>query len=413
MTDEHASDSLLELDEVNQLREQLETERRAFEASREVWKLERDRQEQQLLERASELQLLEQEVELQRHLLDHERQTWEQRTADLAPQMDESASDEHDASSRSENDSASPLASSSQAQSDTAPLDTVPSDAGEGTDYDPIAALEQLRRMVETEKEEDEPRDEAIQPIAPAHQSAAPATHVPDNVSNDDEHEESIDDYMNKLMSRVNGESEQIGPEPTTPVQPMDDSAATKPTTPPSTNQAVQRDPASLDDGAAPPDSQKMTPRVRRSARPELSTHLATMREVANTSSRTAIDTSARRERNRRRVRNAAMVAGIYVVSGYAIFGLSNLLKITALLAVCVGGAALLWKYRNFAPIAYAIDWTKRQSLRWRKSTPQDKATKQNDTESNEPSDAAGSPEPTSENSTEEAADDNSRIDSH
>jgi hypothetical protein len=111
--------------------------------------------------------------------------------------------------------------------------------------------------------------------------------------------------------------------------------------------------------------------------------------------------------------RNVAVVAGSCVIFGCALFGLNNLLKITALLAVCVGGAALLWKYRDCVPIAYAIDWAKRQSLRSRKSTPQGNATKQNDTESSEPSDAAGSPEPTSQNSTEEAADDNSRIDSH
>ena len=114
-------------------------------------------------------------------------------------------------------DSASPIVSSSE----------TPPEVAEGTDYDPIAELEQLRRMVETEEEE-EPQDEAIQPIAPTHQPAAPATHVLDN----DENEESLDDYMNKLMSRVNGKSERIDPEPITPVPPKEVAPSPEPKNP-------------------------------------------------------------------------------------------------------------------------------------------------------------------------------------
>ena len=201
-------DCLLEPDEINQLREQLETERRAFEASRVVWNHQRERQEQHLLAQENELQLREREIEQQRQLLDRERQAWEQRTADLVPQTAVAAAN-HDASSRGERASANPIVSSSE----------TPSEAAEGTDYDPIAALEQLRRMVEAEEEE-EPQDEAIQPIAPAHR---PADHIADN----DKNEESIDDYMSKLMSRVNGKSDRIGAEPITPVPSVADTPTT------------------------------------------------------------------------------------------------------------------------------------------------------------------------------------------
>ncbi len=338
MTEEHAPDSLLELDEVNQLREQLETERRAFEASREVWKHQRERQEQQLLAREGELYLREQEVEQQRQLLERERQTWEQQTVDLARQMAEAASVEHDASSRSKK--ASAVVSFSETPSDTAPSDT-----GGGTDYDPIVALEQLRRMVETEKEEEEeePQDESIRPIASAHQPAAPATRTVDN----GKHEESIDDYMSKLMSRVNGKSERIGPEPISSVSSVADSPAQKAATPPGAGQAGQSDSATLDDDSSPSDSHNPASLRRRSAQPDLTTHLTTMREVANTSARTAIDTSARRKRKRAIVQSSAVVAAVFGTAGYMVFGLSDLLKIAAVFAGCIGAAMMLRAFRN------------------------------------------------------------------
>ena len=107
-------------------------------------------------------------------------------------------------------------------------------------------------------------------------------------------------------------------------------------------------------------------------------------------------------------VRSMAVGGTVFVTAGYMIYGLSDLLKIAAVFAVCVAVAVLLQKYRNSAPIAYAADWAKRQSLRWRKLEPQG-----NVPESNGPSDAAEVLQPTSQNSTEEAADDNSHIDSH
>lgn len=111
-----------------------------------------------------------------------------------------------------------------------------------------------------------------------------------------EEDEDSIEAYMNRLLRRVQGQSEADAPESRPQPQPQVVAPVAKP--PESTepgNASQLQTPASPTAPTSTP-AQPDSPYVPRSQAPERSGNLAAMRELANSSARTAIATSARKK---------------------------------------------------------------------------------------------------------------------
>ncbi len=141
-------------------------------------------------------------------------------------------------------------------------------------------------------------------------------------------------------MSRVNGHSDQSVTAPAVPA--AANLAATEGTT------------TDLDEGAGASKSASESteavspaPQKPRSAPPDLTKNLASMRDLANSSARTAIDKSARQKRNRTTIRITALSLTVFVLGSRLVVGLQNSLLIAGAVGVAVGVAALLWRSRH------------------------------------------------------------------
>jgi len=122
-----------------------------------------------------------------------------------------------------------------------------------------------------------------------------------------DDHEESIEAYMAQLLSRVQGRSELARPTPADSAKPV-----TQPVTSPP--------PAPVAKPSGEEDMQLVNPEPVRRSQPhrlpaELSSNLAAMRELANSTSRTAIDASIR-NRWRQAATGKLAVGAIALVCG-------------------------------------------------------------------------------------------------
>jgi hypothetical protein len=158
------------------------------------------------------------------------------------------------------------------------------------------------------------------------------------------EDDDSIRQYMDQLMRRVRGESTQTS-SLTTPAEPK---------------QAIKQEPvaAPVDaaknaEAATPPEVMSSDQYTPRSSAPEKTDNLAKMREVANTSARTAIDTASKAERQKAAAVNllmatAAAGAGATLI-GYSSAGMPVVRYVTAATAL---GAAAWWAY---CAVTYAL----------------------------------------------------------
>ena len=284
--------------------DQHEADRLALEAARSEWQRECERREAELAKREQDLALREGQPERAEDSSDHESSAT-QNSNDVSPGSEETAT-----SSKS--------------------------------DYDPMAALEKLRQMVETG--EDEPVDDILPTSIPSNpQTGTLASDGPSESHPAGDDDESIEAYMSQLMTRVNGHSEQ---EPTTPATATSAAATQSSADLTATNEATTQ-PGEDTDASESADVVHPVPQKPRSAPPDLAKNLANMRELANSSARTAIDKSARQKRNRIAFRGTTASVTAFVIITWLLFGLPDALMTTSLMGGFIGTAALLWHYRE------------------------------------------------------------------
>ncbi|MFO0897836.1 MAG: hypothetical protein U0836_10480 [Pirellulales bacterium] len=314
--------------EFEERRQQAGDEQAAFEAQRLAWETQRSEQQARLTE---EQQRLSDEAER----LEHARRTLELERADLERERADQAEAARSAA-RQEPANDQPTAARDDHES-----------GAENQEDDVFARLRALSllkdRDAETEAEQDAPRtsadhDEADEdereespPAWPsvvddaAEEEEAPqAPSAVDSSHADEDHEESIQDYMNRLLQRVRGEA---------PVQHKP--AAKTPTHSPTTYRPAPVQPVQAP-VAAEPRPVPATP--RKSAAPERSSDLLAMRELANLSAQTALDAYAHR-------RWASAAVGKVIVSVFALVACLTLMAALpgwSTLKIISGGAALV-----------------------------------------------------------------------
>ena len=317
--------------------DELDAGRQTLEAAQSEWQQECERREAELAQREQNLALREGQLARAEDSSDHE--------SSAAPNP-------HDGSPESEQ-----AATSSD------------------SDYDPMAALEKLRQMVEMG--EDEPVDNgSASSIPSSRQIESLASERPSESHPADDDDESIKAYMSQLMSRVNGQSEQTVPEPTTPAAATSAALTQSSAGVTTTNEPITQ-PGDDTDAPESADVVRPVPQKPRSAPPDLAKSLDDMRELANSSARMAIDKSERQKRNRIAFRGTAASVTAFVIITWLLFGLPDALMTTGLMGGFIGTAALLWHYRESRFLARIIRPIEARLL----GTPVDDQTATDDTD--------------------------------
>lgn len=187
--------------------------------------------------------------------------------------------------------------------------------------------------------------------------------------------DDSIEDYMSRLLRRVRGE----GPPPAVPYQFPAQAAAH----PPSEPSAASPPPAHVD--AASPEAEAATPYRPRATAPELSTDLKAMRELANSACRTAIAKHQKHRGGREVLGQLVGVSLALLISGVAA-GMAIALKSwPAGFAALAGFVAVT--YWTLRVIVRALQIMRLSSLAVGDAEPEDAA----------PQDAASMPDPEAE----------------
>jgi hypothetical protein len=176
----------------------------------------------------------------------------------------------------------------------------------------------------------------------PANAASAP-THTEEETTVEDD--DSIQQYMDQLMRRVRGEPSD-SPAPSREVEPRRETKV-EPEATPAPSPASE---ASFASGGSVISSEQYMPR---SSAPEKSEKLAKMRELANSSARTAIDTASRTQRTKTAAIHAGMATAA-AIAGTTLIGYAasdgSLVRIgTAVMSL---GAAAWWAYRA---VTYAL----------------------------------------------------------
>jgi len=248
----------------------LDGQRQALEEERRQWEAERTEAERQLSQRSRELDAGWSDLDARRATLEEEHRRWEARRVEREQQPDEPAAD-----------------SEPPQQSSAAPVDL----------------QEVLHKIGSVDLLEDAPREESVEsfppepppPESPPSESPRPeptttGIQSPPTAQPVENEEESIDDYMVRLMQRVRsitegeGKSSSVGTSPQPDEQADPEGSSVAPPTPssPPTESGPPREP------------QRMSPRA---VAPERSVDLTAMRELANLSAKTAIDRHSRHKK--------------------------------------------------------------------------------------------------------------------
>lgn len=249
----------------------LDAQRGEFDADQLAWQDERHQLATQLDEQQSHLDSLQQELAELRRELDA-RLASEQGPA--SPDDDEVATNDDIEATEEVETPELPTPPHSQAASSAPAMSEA------------MLALQRLREAVQSGEEEDDncaPSEPVVEPI-----DETPPT---GRVAGDDS-DVSIEDYMSKLMQRVRGKSEDELPTPkrkpvAAPPKASPAVASTPPQRPALEDRVVTEAPCK------PLETLRSLP--TRAGAPEQSGSLQAMRELANQSARTAIDTSSQR----------------------------------------------------------------------------------------------------------------------
>lgn len=316
--------------ELAERRQQAGDEQAAFEAQRLAWESQRGEQQARIAEEQQRLIDEAERLEHARRALESERNDWDRERTEVAEAAEAVArieigpsepaatkpaphrsTEDHPANEQDDEVFARLRALSLLRDSQPAAgldSDEEPAEAAAApTRRDPPASAASSRAEVEEAAEED-----ADDLPPPARAPAAPA---------DDEGEESIQDYMNRLLQRVRGDA------PLSQNKPASQAPLRSPTTyrPAPAPQVV----AAPAPPVAPP---------RKSHAPERSSDLLAMRELANLSAQTALDSYAHR-------RWASAAVGKVIVSVFALVACLTLMAALpgwSTLKIVSGGAALV-----------------------------------------------------------------------
>ena len=326
-------------------RNELNAERDALAAESEAWLAERERAEQELAQRAEQLDARTTDLDSQGRAREDERRHWdaereliEGRLREQTEQMEKRQAElqQWEVELRERCDQLERAAAE----------DTRVAEAEQPETKDEALDLESvLRRLGHSElldeDEEAEPEGStAITTELSATEASAPDSYSqaaePQPTTGRDDEDESIDEYMARLMNRVKGMAGD------TPVRPV--------------KATVVSEPAPVETQEASPASHQLPPENRqpaeamapRAVAPEKRVSLAAMRELANLSARTAVDRHARDQLNRSR-QGKLTVAAVALFTGFVLIGMwfwfnaINLTFYSGLAAIIV---SLIWFIR-------------------------------------------------------------------
>jgi hypothetical protein len=315
-------------------RQQVGDEQAAFEAQRLAWESQRGEQHARIAEEQQRLQDEAERLEHVRRTLETERADWEQAREQVeaapiaferqmvAAEADEPAVNRAETEPAADEDDAvfarlramSLLKDRDDQEQDDEPAPQEPAPRATSSARASAAAL-----WAQTPAEEEESDD-----YVPAQATQAPSRAEAPASHGEEDHEESIQDYMNRLLQRVRGDA------PAPAAKPAAQAPARSPTTyRPAPAPAVQQKPAA--DAAVPA-------APRKTLAPERSSDLLAMRELANLSAQTALDSYAHR-------RWASAAIGKVIVSVFALVACLTLMAALpgwSTLKIISGGAALV-----------------------------------------------------------------------
>jgi hypothetical protein len=270
-----------------------EAQRQTLETQRQQWQAEQQQWERQLDEQNAELIAMRAELDAHRQVLEADRVQLAARLSALEAQSQALEQQWQEWQTNRENAAAAPDQQPAAVEENVEPEPVAAAEPKGKTDAAPVSLADVLRRvgaadlLAETVAEEEAEEPAEVTPLPP------PATVEPRSPKASVHHEgeeESIDDYMSRLMERVRGgtgrtESPARRPQNTTP-------------------QAAPEAPRAVEVKAAetstpvpvtprPPEPVERAPRK---AAPEKEVGLSAMRELANLSAKNAISQHARRQ---------------------------------------------------------------------------------------------------------------------
>lgn len=228
-------------------------------------------------------------------------------------------------------------ASAAPAADDKTDAHPAPTEQDE-TPYQPQSASDIIAKLSASGLwKDDVPEDQepaAAKTPEPAWKSLVPEqeTKAPATVAATDE-EDSIEAYMQRLLQRVSGDDSSSR-------RPMANHAAPVAAPAPTERTAAPPAPAKADAAEEPFDFNSYVPRTA----PELTANLAAMRELANTSARTAIDSSSKRKQAKHATSKIVLslgAIGTAIALGWLSLRTHSLLSYYA--ALSAGAASLLW----------------------------------------------------------------------
>lgn len=321
--------------------QQAEREAAELQQEREAWELERNRFEAELEARTQ--QLAEQHEQLQ-----HQRE-------ELHSQWESLNAERRQFESQRESESESGVEAEEEAEHVAPPFwpEVARDDVGDGFAVDgeqgeappsfeseaiasdeevrfeapsadmPVSADDVLSRMGQQPNWDEEKPDPFAVEEDPAESQPQTNTDTPESVEADEE--ESIEEYMARLLKRVRGDEDSSLSQPVTRAN---DSSSPEPVAAEPSVESPQQ-PSFVAELTG--ESSEFRPR---SQPPELSTNLQAMRELANESARTAIDSSARR-------RGSSAAGGKFLMAAVALVIGVILLFVPSFYAYC--GAVVLF----------------------------------------------------------------------
>jgi hypothetical protein len=312
---------------------EVDASRKALDDERLAWETQRAEAQQELTQRNAELETRQADVDASRKALDDERLAWETQRAEVELNL-EQRTHQLDARERQrettqsattpeedprlEADDEGPEETSSDWEGDT--------EHAEASSAAPVNAQEILHQLGHTPASLDDTNSVVLSPVPPRQgQTETPP-------EGEDE-EESIDDYMAKLLQRVRGGGEPVPTAATMPAKPVEESKL--PVEIPYPRPATGKERESV----------KLSPRA---VAPETVADLSAMRELANFSAQHAIDRSHRQVLGRTAPTKLLLTLLALTATGLLLWKWTDLGDTTLVLGAMVTlVTALVWGVRT------------------------------------------------------------------
>jgi hypothetical protein len=339
---------------------QVESERQSLDGQRQQWQAEQAEAQRSLNQERDALNVAQAELEAQRNAFEEERRQWEaeRREAPVAAEHGDEPTEAVAEAEQSEESAAQQL------QFEEAAADS------------PVNLADVFRRLgAKVELEEDEDESKPSEPAAEISRPADSASQRPSAASraaaNKESDEESVDEYMARLMQRIRSvEDEPEARSPAPSYARRESSTAGSPVESPKPQVTQQREPLEL---------------LPRAAAPERKIDLSALRELANLSADAAINQHSRRVLIRTMVSKllvsvVALLAGGGLLWMWKLPGAQQLTFYSGLLALLI---AIYWgiEYalltgRVIISKSGAIDWNSSPSGKNRSAAAKETAQK-------------------------------------